>query len=153
MLLTTTLGEKVVSKASAETLGSVDGVVIDAVSRKITALRLGKGRKAKVVPWDDVTGVGTAAVIVEDEDAVRDPTEGAEQRFAAGDVAVIGGLVLSDRGNSRGTVADVEYDGDTGTLTSIRTSQSTTIDAERLRAVGTYAWVVVAGDDELGGAL
>lgn len=153
MLLTTTLGEKVVSKASADTLGSVEGVVIDAASHKITAVQLGKGRKAKMVPWDEVTGVGTAAVIIEHDAALRDPAEGAEQRYAGGDVALIGGLVLSDRGNSRGTVADVEYNGDTGALTSIRTSQSTTIDAERLRAVGTYAWVVTAGDDELGGAL
>lgn len=153
MLLTTTLGEKVVSKASAETLGSVDGVVIDAASRTITGLQLGRGRKAKIVPWARVSGVGTAAVIVEEDDALRDPADGVEQRFASGDVTLIGGLVLSDRGNSRGTVADVEYDADTGALTSIHTSQSTTIDAERLRAVGGYAWVVTADDDELGDAL
>jgi sporulation protein YlmC with PRC-barrel domain len=153
MLLTTTLGEKVVSKASAETLGSVDGVVIDAANRKITGLRLGKGRKAKIVPWDTVSGVGTAAVIVEEDDALRDPADDVEQRFASGDITLIGGRVLSDRGNSRGTVADVEYDGDTGALTSIHTSQSTTIDADRLRAIGAYAWVVTAADDELGRAL
>ena len=153
MLLTTTLGEKVVSKASAETLGTVDGVVIDAASHKITALRLGKGRKAQVVPWSEVSGVGTAAVIVDRDEALRDPAEGAEERYASGDVPLIGALVLSDRGNSRGTVVDVEYDGDTGAITSISTSQSTTIDAERMRAVGTYAWVVAAGDDELGTAL
>lgn len=153
MLLTTTLGEKVVSKASAETLGTVDGVVIDAGLRKITGLRLGKGRKAKIVPWDQVAGVGTAAAIVEHDDALREPIDGVELRYAGGDIAVIGGLVLSDRGNAHGTIADIEYDGDTGTLTSIRTSQSTTIDAQRLRAVGTYAWIVAAGDDELGGTL
>jgi sporulation protein YlmC with PRC-barrel domain len=153
MLLTTTLGEKVVSKASAETLGSVDGVVIDAATHKITALQLGKGRKAKVVAWSDLTGVGTAAVIVDHDGALRDPAEGDEQRFAGGDIALIGGLVLSDRGNSQGTVADVDYDGDTGTITSIHTSHSRTIDAERLRAVGSYAWIVAASDDELGGTL
>jgi sporulation protein YlmC with PRC-barrel domain len=152
MLLTTTLHEKVVSKTSAETLGSVDGVVIDAATGKITGLRLGKGRRAKIVPWDTVSGVGTAAVIVENDDALRDPAEGAEQRFASGDITLIGGLVLSDRGNALGTVTDVEYDADTGALTSILTSQSTTIDAERLRAIGAYAWVVTATDDELGNA-
>lgn len=153
MLLTTTVNEKVVSKASAETLGSVDGVVIDAANRKITGLRLGKGRKAKIVSWETVSGVGTAAVIVENDNALRDPADGVEQRFASGDIALIGGLVLSDRGNSRGTVADVEYDADTGALTSIHTSQSATIDAARLRAIGAYAWVVTADDDELGDAL
>jgi len=153
MQLTTTLGENVVSKSTAETLGSVDGVVIDAASRRITALRLGKGRKAKVVPWEQVSGVGTAAVIVEKDESLRAPADGIEQRYASGDVALIGGLVLSDQGNSQGTVVDVEYDGDTGTLTSIRTSKSDAIDADRLRAIGTYAWVVAGGDDEFGGTL
>jgi uncharacterized protein YrrD len=146
MLLTTTLGEDAVSKESAETLGPVTGVVLDAPSRKITALQVGKGRKARVVSWDAVSGVGTAAVVVEDDEALRDPNE-REQRYVGGDVEVIGGLVLSDLGNAHGTVVDVEYDEHTGEIMSIRT-QSAVIDAERLRAVGTYAWVVTAADDE-----
>ena len=146
MQLSTTLGEKVVSKATAETLGTVDGVVIDPAASEITALRLGKGRKAKIVPWGQVAGVGTAAAIVEHDDALRDPHDGTEQRYAGGDIALIGALVLSDRGNSLGTITDVEYQDDTGKLTAIRTSQSRAIDAERLRAVGTYAWIV-SGDE------
>ena len=146
MLLTTTLGEDAVSKESAETLGSVSGVVLDASSRKITALQVGKGRKAKVVSWDAISGVGEAAVIVEDDDALRDPNE-REQRYVGGDVEVIGGLVLSDLGNAHGSVVDVEYDEHTGAITSIRT-QAAVIDSERLRSVGTYAWVVAAADDE-----
>jgi DNA/RNA endonuclease YhcR with UshA esterase domain len=97
--------------------------------------------------------VGTAAAIVERDDALRDPADGDEQRYANGDIALVGGLVLSDRGNAHGTIADVEYDDDTGTITSIHTSQSNTIDAQRLLAVGTYAWIVAAGDEELGGTL
>jgi uncharacterized protein YrrD len=146
MLLTTTLGENAVSKESAETLGSVTGIVLDAPSRKITALQVGKGRKAKVVSWDAVSGVGSAAVVVEDDDALRDPNE-REQRFVGGDVAVIGGLVLSDLGNAHGTVVDVEYDENSGAITSIRT-ESAVIESERLRSVGSYAWVVAAADDE-----
>jgi uncharacterized protein YrrD len=146
MLLTTTLGEKAVSKASAETLGSVTGVIIDAASRTITALQVGKGRKAKVVSWDSVSGVGSAAVVVDDDDALHDPNE-REQRYVGGDVDVIGGLVLSDLGNAHGNVVDVEYDENTGTITAIRT-ESGAIESERLRAVGSYAWVVAAADDE-----
>jgi uncharacterized protein YrrD len=146
MLLTTTLGENAVSKASAEELGTVTGVFIDAPSRKIAALQVGKGRKAKVVSWDAVSGVGSAAVIVNDDDALREPGE-REQRYVGGDIKVIGGLVLSDLGNAHGNVVDVEYDDNTGAITSIRT-QSDTIASDRLRAVGTYAWVVAAADDE-----
>lgn len=114
-MLTTTLGEDAVSKESAETLGSVSGVVLDVSSRKITVLQVGKGRKAKVVSWDAISGVGEAAVIVEDDDALRDPNE-REQRYVGGDVEVIGGLVLSDLGNADGSVVDVEYDEHTGAI-------------------------------------
>ena len=153
MLLTTTLGEKVVSKGSAETLGSVDGVVIDAARHLITALQVGKGRKAKVVPWDAISGVGTAAVIVERDDALRDPDDEIEPRYTRGDVAVIGALTLSDLGNSLGTIVDLEYDSDTGSITAIRTSQSNEISGDRLRAAGTHAWIFAAGDEALGSAL
>jgi uncharacterized protein YrrD len=146
MLLTTTLGENVVSKASAETLGSVQGVVVDADARTIVAVQVGKGRKARVVPWGAVSGVGSAAVVVHDDDALREPTDD-EDRFVGGSVKVIGGLVLSDRGNAHGDIADVEYDEETGAVTSIRT-RTATIAADRVRSIGSYAWVVEAGDDE-----
>ena len=146
MLLTTTLGENVVSKASAETVGSVEGVVIDAQARTVVALQVGKGRKARVVPWTSVNGVGTAAVVVDDDASVREPTDD-EDRYVGGSVKVIGGLVLSDRGNAHGDIVDVEYDEDTGGVISIRT-RTATIAADRLRSIGSYAWVVEAGDDE-----
>lgn len=148
MLLSTTLGENVVSKASAEQLGSVDGVVIDPTTQRITALQVGRGRKARVVPWEAVAGVGTAAVVVDGDDALREPTAD-EHRYTGGDVTVIGGLVLSDRGNARGDVVDVDYDETSGRLLSIRT-KSSTIEADRLRTIGTYAWVVTADPDEPG---
>lgn len=146
MLLTTTLGENVVSKATADTLGAVTGVVVDAKVRTIAALQLGKGRKAKVVGWSDVSGVGSAAVVVERDAALREPSDD-EHRYVRGDVAVIGGLVLSDRGNAHGNIVDVEYDEVSGALVSIRTA-SLTVPAVALRSIGAFAWVVAADDDE-----
>ncbi len=150
MMLTATLGERIVSKATAETLGSVDGVVIEAGQQRLVALTSGKGRKARVIPWKEVSGVGSAAVVVEHDDAAREPAEGFETQQARGDAALMGGLILSDRGNALGAVVDVEYDAETGALTSIRTSQSLTITGARLRAIGAFAWIVAAGDDEAG---
>ncbi len=146
MLLTNTLGENVVSKSTAETLGSVQGVIIDAGDRRVVAVQVGKGRKARVVPWGSVSGVGSAAVVVDDEDALREPADG-EDRYVGGSVKVIGALVLSDRGNGHGDIVDVEYDEETGSVISIRTGAAT-IAAERLLSIGSYAWVVAAGDDE-----
>jgi len=148
MLLTETIGERIVSKASAETLGSVDGVVIDVAERTISGLRVGKGKKAKIIPWSAISGVGDAAVVVEGEDVLRVPDEGTEEQQARGDITLIGGLVLSDLGNEYGKVTDVEYDEQTGAIHTIRCAQPDPIAVERLRAIGTYAWVVAAADDE-----
>jgi uncharacterized protein YrrD len=148
MLLTDTLGERIVGRDTAETLGSVDGVVIDAAQKTIAALRSGKGRKTKVIPWSAVTGIGDAAVVIEATDAMREPNDGAEEQQARGDVAVLGGRLLSDLGNEHGTVVDIEYDTGTGAIASIRTSQSSEIAAERIRSIGSYAWVIAASDDE-----
>jgi uncharacterized protein YrrD len=151
MLLSETLGERIVSKASAETLGSADGVVVDPGSRRIVAVRTGKGRKARVIPWETLSGVGDAAVVVEHDDAVRSPDEGREHDQATDAVKVLGGLVLSDRGNEHGTITDLVFDPASGAVEEIRTSRSTTITGERIRSIGRYAWIVAAADDELGG--
>jgi sporulation protein YlmC with PRC-barrel domain len=152
MLLTTTLDEKAVDKSSAETLGPVTGAAIDAANRSIAALKVGKGRKAQFVAWKSLR-TGADAVVVEHRDALHEPSDEIETRFADGDVAVIGGLVLSDRGNAHGKVVDVEYDEDTGVITAIHTSLPVVIEGTRLRAIGTYAWIVAAGDDEATPAL
>lgn len=151
MLLSDALGERIVSKASAETLGTADGVIIDPATPRIVAIRSGRGRKARVIPWETLSGVGDAAVVVEHDDAVRNPEAGAEHDQATDDIKVLGGLVLSDRGNEHGTVTDVAFDAESGTVEEISTSRSMTIAGARLRSIGHYAWIIEAADDELGG--
>jgi uncharacterized protein YrrD len=151
MLLSETLGERVVSKASAETLGTADGVIVDPGAPRIVAVRIGKGRKARVIPWEALSGVGDAAVVVEHDDALREPGEGREHDQATDAVRVLGGLVLSDRGNEHGTVSDLVFDAASGTVEEIRTSRSARIAGARIRSIGHYAWIVAAADDEVGG--
>jgi len=148
MRLASALGEKIVSKSSAETLGAFDGVVVDATARAITAVRTGKGRKARLVSWDAISAFGPDAVVVTDDDSLRDPADDDEERWTDGTIDVIGARVLSDRGNEHGTVADIEFDGESGALITIETTVGAPVTADRLRAAGSYAWVVVAADDE-----
>lgn len=148
MRITATLGERIVSKSSAETLGSVDGMIIDAQHRRLVALTFGKGRKSRVIPWSALHGIGSAAVVVEHDDAAREPADGFERQQARGEAALMGGLLLSEGGNALGAVVDVEYDSETGSVTAIRTSESTTLNGDRLRAIGTYAWIVADEDED-----
>jgi uncharacterized protein YrrD len=148
MQLASALGEKVVSKSSAETLGSVDGVVIDPKPGTITAVRLGKGRKARLFSWASITAFGPDAVVVEDDDAVHEAADELEVRWVDGGFDVIGARVLSDHGNEHGAIVDIEFDDATGALVNIQPTQGAVIAADRLLAVGSYAWIVAADDDE-----
>jgi uncharacterized protein YrrD len=153
MQLASAIGEKVVSKSSAETLGTVEGVVIDPEPRTITAVRLGKGRKARLVSWGSITGFGPDAVVVENDDAVREPNDELEARWTDGGIGLIGARVLSDRGNEHGAIADIEFDETSGALIAIEPTRGNGLPAERLLAVGSYAWIVSAADDEAQPAL
>ena len=49
-------GRKVVSRKSAEGLGTVAHIVVDVKRRQVASLVVGKGRKALLVDWEHVSG-------------------------------------------------------------------------------------------------
>ena len=57
-------GRKVVSTATAETVGRVDGFVVDPRSRTVLALKVKKAASGDVLPWRQVESFGTDAVTV-----------------------------------------------------------------------------------------
>ncbi|HUF32304.1 MAG TPA: PRC-barrel domain-containing protein [Acidimicrobiales bacterium] len=136
-------GTKVMSKASAEKVGSVDRLVIDVGARRITAVQVAKG---DVVAWEAISGIGDDAVIIDDRASVRSAAEGREARTLKGDLDIAGRRVLSDTGNLLGHVDDVELDEATGTIEAIVTDQGR-LDGDRLRAIGSWC-VVVAHDPD-----
>lgn len=137
------LGRPVVARDTAETVGDVQGAVVDAVTRRVVALQVGKGRKARVVDWAAISGVGPDAVVVQSESALRDPTGGRETGFVKGDLPLLGARVLTDRGDEAGPLDDVEFDESSGAVVDLLAGDQR-FPAIGLRAIGSYAVVVTA---------
>ncbi len=128
-------GRRVVSRASAETLGEVNDLLLSPGPWSVSALVIGKGRRAHAVAWPQIVGIGPDAVIVTDDDAAS------EQH----DRSPMGRLALGELGNEAGTVTDVEFDETSGTLISLAT-ETVLIEGDRLLADGPYALIVAARD-------
>jgi uncharacterized protein YrrD len=129
-------GRRVVSRTSAETLGSVEDLVLAAGPWTVSALIIGKGRKAQAVLWPQIVGLGPDAVVVSGDDAA---TERPETQ------SPVGRLALSELGNAAGPVTDVEFDESSGALISLAT-EAALIEGARLMADGPYALVFAARD-------
>ncbi len=116
---TAVLGRKVVSRESAEELGNVSHMIVDAEQRRIVAVTVGKRRKARVVDWEGFTGFGPDAVLVTAESSLREPQDAREQAAASGELELLGRRALSDLGNLLGEIGDVSFDPETGALETI----------------------------------
>lgn len=140
---TTAEGRRLVSRASAEELGSLTHLVVDVGRRKVTSLVMGKGRKAVLLDWDQVSGFGPDAVMVADETALHEPRDDHESAAASGKLELIGKRVLSDAGENLGEVSDVEFDPDSGAVEALVIGERE-VPATSLRGAGSYAVVVTA---------
>ncbi len=139
-------GRPVLSRASAESLGELRHVVIDAATRRITALHVsGKGRRAGLVGWDAIVGFGPDGIVVGGEDDVRPPAGDREEAVAKGHLDLDGRLVLDDHGDAAGPLTDVLFDEGTGAVTAVVCGDAE-IPATRLRAIGPYCVLVRAED-------
>jgi sporulation protein YlmC with PRC-barrel domain len=113
---TAAVGRKVVSRTSAAEVGSLSRLVVDVATRQVTALVVDKGRKARLVEWTALSGFGPDAVMVADDAAVRQPADESEKAAVGGTFELIGKRVLTDLGTELGTVDDVLFDPQTGSL-------------------------------------
>ncbi len=139
------MGRAVVARDTAETVGQVYGAVVDVGARRITAIQVGKGHKAQLADWSAITGVGPDAIVVDSETGLRSAQGEREERIVKGDIALLGGRVLTDRGDALGTLEDVEFDEDTGEVVAL-VCGDTSVPAARLRSVGSFAIVVATKD-------
>ncbi len=109
-------GRKVVSRASAEELGTVAHIVVDIGRLQVASVVIGKGRKARLVDWEQITGFGPDAVMVSDESALHEPRDDRESAAADGKLELVGKRALTDTGNDLGTVTDVQFDPASGAI-------------------------------------
>lgn len=132
-------GLPVVSRESARELGEVRTLLLDVGGRRVAAVEVDAGGRARA-GWGSVVGVGADAMVLENENALHDPADDERQRLApAADLPER--LVLDDRGDAEGKLADVEIDPEDGRLVALLVGEDR-IDAERLRSIGGYAVVV-----------
>jgi sporulation protein YlmC with PRC-barrel domain len=140
---TAALGRKVVSRTSAEELGELARLIVDVKRRQVTSLVVGKGRKAVVVDWAQVTGFGPDAVMVADEGALHQPRDDHEHDAADGKLELLGKRVLSDMGNELGEAGDVVFDPASGAVETLVVGERE-VPAASLLGAGSFAVVVKA---------
>lgn len=145
MRLKAARGRKVVSTENAESIGTVEGYVIDARRRCVTALRVKARSGATFASWEDVR-FGSDAVIVASSDRLRPPTDDAEIRAGSKDLQPIGKLVLDAGGSVLGKVADVDIDPTSGAILAVDLGDRGTVSGERLIGLGAYAIVVASAE-------
>ncbi len=136
----------VVSRASAEPLGNLAHIVVDVKRRQIASLVVGKGRKARLIEWEQVSAFGPDAIMIADESALQPPRDAREHAAAAGKLDLVGKRTLSDTGNDLGTITDVVFDPGTGAIESIVVGDREQPAASLLGA-GSFAVVVQAPTD------
>lgn len=134
------LGKDVVNTESAETTGAVDGLVVDPETSKVVAMVVGD----KVVSWTDAEGIGRDAVTITKTAMIRDADAELEQRAIAGAGDPIGKTVITEDGVAMGSIADVEFDPETGALGCLVLADDE-ISGRRLMGIGSYAVVVSSG--------
>lgn len=144
MLFSQARKRDVVNTATATRVARVDGFVVLPGPARVALLRLGKASGAgTLLAWEDVQGFGPDAVTVAADTLIRPARDAWEKRAEDGDLEILGKRVLTERGMELGTVADVDFDPETGAVTTLIT-KTETITGERLIGLGGYA-VVVSG--------
>ncbi len=140
----------VMDVATATTVGRIDDVVVDPVSRQLVGFSLRKTPgKASWLAWDRLKALGVDAATV---DTVEALTEGPDNDLppALKRGKVIGGLVLTTGGLGLGNLVDVEFDADSGTVTGLVLQSGRTLPPDSLVGIGTYAMVVTHPTDSAG---
>ncbi len=140
------VGRKVVSRATAHQLGVVDRLLTTPDCHQVASVIIGRGKKAQLVDWAQLSGFGADAVMVTDESALRPPGDDREQRAANGKGELFGSRVLSELGNELGIVDDIVFDPASGAVEVLAVADRQ-VPADAVLGAGTYAVVVSAGQD------
>lgn len=142
MLFSEARRSDVVSTDTATRVARVDGFVVAAGPARVALLRLGKvATEGSLLYWDDLQGFGPDAATIADVSVIRTPSDELERRADSRDLEILGKRVLTERGDELGEVTDVDFDMDTGAVTTLLT-RSEAISGDRLTGHGRYAVVV-----------
>ncbi|MBV8540425.1 MAG: PRC-barrel domain-containing protein [Pseudonocardiales bacterium] len=144
MLFSQARKRDVVNTTTATRVARVDGFVVLPGPARVALLRLGKvSGVGTLLSWEDLQGFGPDAVTVASDTVIRPARDAVEQRAEDGDLEIMGKRVLTERGMELGPVTDVDFDPETGEVTSLIT-KTDAISGRRLVGLGGYAVVVSA---------
>jgi uncharacterized protein YrrD len=141
-------GRKVMSRASANEVGSVGHLLVDAQQRRVAAVVIGRGKKAQLIDWAQLSGFGPDAIMVIDEDALRPPADDRERAATEGRLELVGKRALSERGDELGKIVDVTFDSATGVLEELLIGDRR-VPAGSLLGSGSYAAVLDESQEPL----
>jgi uncharacterized protein YrrD len=139
MLLSQARGRNVVDAASAETIGTVAGLVLAPGPARITALRLKSRGGADLLAWEDIQAFGPDAVIVAPA-ADRGGREEAQEGTGA-TPNWPGKMMLTESGQQLGLLMDIDFDAADGHIHRL-IGTGTEVDGEKLLGIGTFAAIV-----------
>ncbi len=140
MLFSEAKGRKVVSTSTAETVGKVNGFLVDPAQSVIIAIELKKTDGGDTLHWPDVEAFGTDAVTVLDAGKITDASSEAAA-LAGKEHHLLDKRVLTTAGDERGKVDDVEFDKESGAITMLVLGDGE-LPGSALVGIGSYAVVV-----------
>lgn len=134
-------GRKVVSIATAATVGNIADYVVDPDSAQVAALILKKtSGDDEILPWANIAAFGDDAVTVKAEAAIV-TGDAHIVELADKSHALHGKRVLTTDGEELGDIDDIDFDPVSGTLTTLLLTHGD-VAGLRLIAVGSYAAIV-----------
>lgn len=136
-------GQKVLSTSDAATVGKVAHFVVSPDPARVVAMRVRKTPgEGDLLPWANLTAFGRDAVTV--TSAAAFVTADPELAILADKHHdILGRRVLDAGGTELGTVKDVDFDLQTGTVTTVITDRAE-IPGAAVIGLGTYALIVRA---------
>ena len=130
----------IVDTSTAQTVGHVDGFLIEPESARITGLRVSADKSTTILPWESLAAFGPDAITVADATVLRPAADAAEQHRSDPALDPIGKPAIEETGNGLGTIADVDFDPASGKLRAVITD-AYELPADKLLGVGSYAMV------------
>lgn len=135
------VGMSVISTETAESIGTVDGFVVDAAASTLTGIVVA----GEIIAWSTSEGIGEDAVTVSGEQPTRAPEGELEAAAASGAADPLGKMVLTEAGVDRGHVSDLVFDPSSGDIRRLVLGDDE-VDGSRLLGVGSYAVVISSPD-------
>ncbi len=137
MRLGAIMTRQVVDLESATTIGRVRDATLDLEHRSVSGFVLRSSpSSADWLPWEAVISIGSDAITVQ---SVRTLTEQPKQPRSVSVDDVLASRVLSDRGVLMASVAEIDFDSETGLLTTITLADGSSLRACDLLGSGSYA--------------